>query len=572
MGIFVTVILIGKRLDPRQRAAITSIPTNCHNMQINKGITINGTLSDQFVWYDSNCKIRSASLGRNNNSNPKSGIMHQFIYDLGTNIRIVNGSSGTWQGFGYAANHYSNTADHTNGRIGTYTTPLSGENHAIHEYKWRMNLPNPVDVIVQWFFATGRSNPIYAITYDSRPSSANANMADSRSPYGDMEWTGNANDQVEFVGWGDRFKFKTLTTPLNFNSRWDYSEPNTIPYAKEWSVTKDAEMGIVQTQTYQQHDGGGYWAYNFWGKNSETPGNVDTQLLEPGGKMPASWTWTYQLNQYEIPFQNPVTSKRLAWGLNYGSIGQTNYNVYGDDQQSTGYPFQSYSVYVVLDKYSDNPVLKQVEDVEAVQKSNLTATIGSVVTQGPGGAGRTDNITYQPIGYNQIFGTWEVTANSQSESSFTLNTNNGELINPIFVINNYKGTIPNTILVNGQVKQKNIDYMPTLDISNNKLYFTLLGLHANSTQIQVSPNSVTPTVPNITSTLSPTPTPQSTFTPTPTIANGKIGDLNNDGSVGIIDLSILLSNWSTTNTTADVNKDGTVGILDLSILLSNWNA
>lgn len=54
-------------------------------------------------------------------------------------------------------------------------------------------------------------------------------------------------------------------------------------------------------------------------------------------------------------------------------------------------------------------------------------------------------------------------------------------------------------------------------------------------------------------------------TPTP-----RTRDLNNDGRVGVGDLSILLSNFQTTNQIADINKDGTVTIIDLSILISNW--
>jgi YD repeat-containing protein len=50
----------------------------------------------------------------------------------------------------------------------------------------------------------------------------------------------------------------------------------------------------------------------------------------------------------------------------------------------------------------------------------------------------------------------------------------------------------------------------------------------------------------------------------------KIGDLNNDNAVNIFDLSILLSRYSTTDTTADINHDGTVNIFDLSILLSHY--
>jgi hypothetical protein len=50
----------------------------------------------------------------------------------------------------------------------------------------------------------------------------------------------------------------------------------------------------------------------------------------------------------------------------------------------------------------------------------------------------------------------------------------------------------------------------------------------------------------------------------------KQGDLNGDSAVNILDLSILLSNYGTSNAIADINHDSTVNIFDLSILLSNY--
>jgi|GEM_PF-1963532 len=55
-------------------------------------------------------------------------------------------------------------------------------------------------------------------------------------------------------------------------------------------------------------------------------------------------------------------------------------------------------------------------------------------------------------------------------------------------------------------------------------------------------------------------------------SSGKIGDLNGDNKVDVSDLSILLSRWGTSDTTADLNKNGSVDILDLSILLSKWGS
>jgi hypothetical protein len=55
----------------------------------------------------------------------------------------------------------------------------------------------------------------------------------------------------------------------------------------------------------------------------------------------------------------------------------------------------------------------------------------------------------------------------------------------------------------------------------------------------------------------------------PNIANG---DLNNDGKVDVSDLSILLSNYGSTNAVADINGDAVVNVIDLSILLSHYGS
>jgi hypothetical protein len=52
--------------------------------------------------------------------------------------------------------------------------------------------------------------------------------------------------------------------------------------------------------------------------------------------------------------------------------------------------------------------------------------------------------------------------------------------------------------------------------------------------------------------------------------NVTYGDLNNDNAVTIVDLSILLSDYNTTNARSDINNDGNVNIFDLSILMSHY--
>lgn len=51
------------------------------------------------------------------------------------------------------------------------------------------------------------------------------------------------------------------------------------------------------------------------------------------------------------------------------------------------------------------------------------------------------------------------------------------------------------------------------------------------------------------------------------------GDLNNDNTTNVFDLSILLTNWNQANRTpaqGDLNNDTITDIFDLSILLTNW--
>ncbi len=51
---------------------------------------------------------------------------------------------------------------------------------------------------------------------------------------------------------------------------------------------------------------------------------------------------------------------------------------------------------------------------------------------------------------------------------------------------------------------------------------------------------------------------------------GNRSDLNNDKKVNLVDFSILLFNWKTSDAVSDINQDGTVSLVDFSIMLSNW--
>ena len=84
--------------------------------------------------------------------------------------------------------------------------------------------------------------------------------------------------------------------------------------------------------------------------------------------------------------------------------------------------------------------------------------------------------------------------------------------------------------------------------------------------------SPTPT-PTATTTATPTvaPTPTPVRTPTPTVSPALVDDINNDGLVNVVDLSLLLAKWGSTTAADDLNHDGTVNVIDLSLLLSHWH-
>ncbi len=50
----------------------------------------------------------------------------------------------------------------------------------------------------------------------------------------------------------------------------------------------------------------------------------------------------------------------------------------------------------------------------------------------------------------------------------------------------------------------------------------------------------------------------------------RLGDLDGDGAVGIVDFLILIGSWGQTGSPADLDGDGTVGLGDFLILLGNW--
>ena len=450
----------------------------CAALKLDRAVQAAGRDSDRFTWQDARCEPRVAALVRRG-----AGYLRQYSYSVDGAARVCTGTGANgWDGWGYTANHFGNTASTSQGVSGgTFAPQWVGRHHAIYEYKFTQSIAGRnVPVTVHWMFATGRDHPIYAITYDVSASPAGSLVADTRSPYGDIFWDGATTytSVIAGVGWGDRYKFMTTQAPLTMNSAWDYRQPNQVPYVLVWATQPDAEMGAVQTQTHVQHDGGGYWHYANWGKTSANQTRADGQI----GAMPPTWNWTYQICQYELCIEDPsclnrtTGSHRLAWGANYGAIGgaspgSATYAAYGDDRQVTGHPYQSYSVFMVLGKHTAAPVFAQVADVEAVQGTTLTATQGSIDSDGPGGVGRTDRVRLAPAGWDARYATWRATAAGDAlELQATVRT--GTVKSPVLVIAGYSKASAPAVTLNGRNAVADVDYFLSLDSATRQVWIT----------------------------------------------------------------------------------------------------
>ncbi len=328
---------------------------------------------------------------------------------------------------------------------------------------------------IDWIFSTGRDNPVWAVTWDLSGVPANALNDDSRAPYGELNIDGTGFQDIDGVAWGDRYRFSSTTAPVTLDSAWTWTQPNSVPFVKLWIVSTDATMGIVQTQTLAQQDAGAgrnpfyHDLTPYWGKTS-AQGNA-------GGAdvMPWQDSWPFQANSFSIgPSPGSSNNARLTWGALYGFLGQQSYATHnGLVATASGWPKKSYSTYVVLGPHAASPVEAQVAQVETVQSLTLSAAIGSVVTSGPAGIVRADNVTYAPAGYNPVYGALAFDA-SGNQLDANIAVGAGTLRKPLIVLGNYTaGTPPAAMKLGGALLVPDVDAFVSLRASASELWVTL---------------------------------------------------------------------------------------------------
>ncbi len=485
------------------------LPPPSNGLIVDHDVPIDGMLGDRFAWRGASGLPRVAVLAHNDGATGPGGThggeLREFHYETDAGTRIVRAPPSGAGGFGYVVSHrFEGTsgigADDSplgHGFPGTFERVFEGRHHAIFRFtqlyprysRTDADPPNTrydVPVTIEWLFATGRDDPLWAVTWDLSGVPVDALNDDSRAPYGELLFDGAASaaqaSPIAGVGWGDRYRFASTGNPVTYNSGWTWNEPNTIPYVKLWTSAVDATMGSVQTRTIVQQDAGGYYGVDRWGTTS-ADGDACFAPNGPPSVMPCDFNWPFQSINYSLnPYTPdvPTDNTRLAWGTNFGFLGQASYLIHGSayyggplpDTTAPGWPRKSYSVYVVLGLHSADAVAAAVEQVETMQTVSLTANVGTVVAEGPAGVGRDDTMTYDPPGYDPVRGALAFAAAGNALDA-NVAIGSGTLENPLLVIHSFDGDYPSLVRCNGAPLAADVDYYASLRPGEQELWITL---------------------------------------------------------------------------------------------------
>ncbi|MBI3857334.1 MAG: hypothetical protein HY293_16730 [Planctomycetes bacterium] len=433
-------------------------------LTIQKNVAVGTKKCDVVSWTDANGKPRSVAFVRADGDHAKfsGGYIQRYTYSVDGALRTGfawDAGQENVSGLGCAVNHHKGAStSKANSTEATTAFVFEGANHCQLRFHSKYSgAGQTVGLTIDWFVSQGRNDVLWAVSYDC--TGCPTFNWDARGPYFQFDWDGDGKfyeGPISGIRWGDHYKFKT-TTFSGTSSAWDYSQPNTIPYM---ALHKDAalgnvEAGVIQTQPWTVQDAGGYWwAQGHWGKSG-------TGMME-------NWNCPFQLNAYEN-----YSSEKMAWGTNFGYVGNPAYTRL-DNKPQAGSPHQGYSTYIVLNKFSDGLTEAMVASLEAVQKTTLTATKGTVVTSGPRHAGLAGDAAYQPAGWNHIYGAWSVDVDGSNTAALNVAVESGSLLRPLFVFNNFKGAQAPAIQLNGAALAPGKDVVTSVDSAGCKLWVTLL--------------------------------------------------------------------------------------------------
>jgi hypothetical protein len=479
---------------------------------LNSNVNVNGLNAEKFTWIDNEAKTRTISLVRNDQPGTKGGFMEQFSYVLpDSSTRTINANAAGVRGFGFIVSHLKDASLAIGEDDSPIGSPLNnawrmvwrGSNHALLEYtlnypRWgkngagvatKYNMP----VTIHWLIQNGKRYPLWSVTMDLSAVPTNAVEADSRAPYGEMEFSGNAADLVNGVAWGDSHHFKSTTAPLTLNSSWDWTGVNTSAAYNSLFTPNNAEMGIVGTRVISKQDAGGYEGSD--GLRGNTSAGHACNNNPEQHAMPCLFQWSYQSVNYSFSGSNDSTNnKRFAWGADWGYLGQTTYTPMNNNYAATpgSLPKRSYSTWIVLDPRSavSSPTRDLSDQAKTIDDTVLTVTgAANKKLSGAKGIGDITLETYSPAGFNHVYSTWEAELTGAGVVGLNWQVPVGQsLVGSSIVLNNYTRAIgPTSLSLNGTALIANQDYFASVIPSTQQLWITLKNNLSNSATLTITP-------------------------------------------------------------------------------------
>jgi hypothetical protein len=525
-------------------AAALLAPQNSLALTITAVTAGNGLPALSVQWMDSAGQPRTAIMVNQSASGP--GYLYQLTYQVNGSPRVCVGNESTgYPGDGFVENHNTGGTDNNSqddSTPGATTVKLAGPSHAIIAYDMPTyeianysTITATIPTTIYWFFADGRSHPIFAISQDARATAGNLG-GDSRSPYGSMNFDGGngsyeESSDVGGASYGDTLKFVTLAAPpelVTGLSGWRDTQANTIPYVMEWVSTNevDAEMGHVATLPITVQDQGADRDDN----STLDPRNRQALIgpMIPYGASAANGdtgadAWAFQSLDYilhpdyagDTQGSNgtvQVYYSKLSWGGNFGKIGGYNngdealnsaqYSQHYDSGANiltgtrTNGLLLAYSVFVVLGvhsgSYTNGVVGQEVTQMENSALATLSASLGAVETSGPAGAGNASSATinYTPAGYDPTYATWEIAAVTNSVLATLTPAANHPLDHPVFVINGYTSNqLPASISVGSGLTTNGENFFASVDTNGHRLWITVNRVVSNALNLVVTNSS-----------------------------------------------------------------------------------
>ncbi len=506
---------------------------------------------DVITWEDADGQTRTVTMVDNNEQ--PGGVASQMTYRdtvAGQSVTLnpaVQGGNPV-DGYGYVVSHYgggyqgdSSCAMNGDGNSpvarfqGTTRVVFEGRNHLIYEItlayprEGQDGVCYKIPITIDWVFASGRSYPVYAITWDvagsgaGGPTSAHALYpADSRAPYGAMQFDGSGQDFIELskVSWADYvYAFETTSSPSTdgsvcMNSEWTWNAlSNGFPFVQLDAESAARSFAIMGTSSGRYVHAGGYAdsvqagtdgrgttsAARGPGVLCDSPGGDGIDV--PGGPyyvMPCvADGWPFQSLNYELAYAAPsagddtftdtYAAPMLDWGTDYfiGTTipgGQTaeglaasanGVNLAAPPADAVGYPEASYSTYVVYgptSEVSGFPAIVAALPAAFAPDGTTTAAAASC----PAGAGRSETIPCQPASYDQTFAAVRLSSVDGAHFGFTPGgvTSLSQLT---VVVENFKGSvIPATLTMAGSAAPlaDGTDYFASLRSSTSELWIT----------------------------------------------------------------------------------------------------